>query len=100
MLTIHIAVKLQVFVVVLGNVNIVIRSLLVVLAQDLTVGSFKRLEVFSDGLEVVDGKLRNFAVFFILFEKWLEGVVAEKGDLHQVFETLHGHINDNYIINL
>lgn len=50
--------------------------------------SLKGLIVPGDALEVVDGELSDLAVFLVLLEQGLEGIVAEEGNLHEVFEAL------------
>ena len=83
-----VAVELDVLVVVLGDYHLVDLGLVVIILQDLIVGGLEGLVVFGDALEVVDGQLGDLAVFFVLLEEGLEGIVAEEGDFHEVFEAL------------
>lgn len=77
--------------VVLRDYDLPGLSLVVVILKDLMVCSLKALIVPCDALEVVDRELRDLAVFLILLEQRLEGIVAEEGNLHEVFEALDGH---------
>lgn len=74
--------------VVLRDYDLSDLGLMVVILQDLMVCSLKGLIVPGDALEVVDGELSDLAVFLVLLEQGLEGIVAEEGNLHEVFEAL------------
>ncbi len=78
MLAVHVSVELDVFVVVLGSGHVVGLNLVVVVDYCPVVAALEALEIFANGLQVVDCQLRHLAVLFVFLEQRLKGVVVEK----------------------
>lgn len=78
MLAVHVSVELDVFVVVLGSGHVFCLDLVVVVDYYLAVAALEALEIFANGLQVVDRQLRHLAVLFVFLEQRLEGVVIEE----------------------
>ena len=77
MLTVHVSIELDVFVIVLGSSHVVGLNLVVVVHYYLTVTALERLEIFTNPLKVVNRQLRHLPVFVIFLEQRLKGVIVE-----------------------
>lgn len=92
-----VSVQLYVLMIILRHYDLPDLSFMIIILQTLMICRLEGLVIPGDALKVVDGELSDLAVLLILLKERLEGIVAEEGDLHQVFKSLHGHGTNNII---